>query len=248
VATTIANAAQNEKRIVRYYVWELPVRLVHWIIFFTITVLSATGYYIHSPYLIAHGSGAYVMGTMRAIHLTAGFIFLSALLLRLYWFFAGNQFARWRAFLPLTGTQRKNLKETIRYYALLRYSPPLTIGHNMLAAPVYALIYVLCAVEGLTGLVMYNSQLNAPFLNTLVGWIPQVVNIQTLRSIHFFLMFAFWAFLVHHLYSAILTAMHERDGLMDSIFTGNKSVSSELLEETSLDLLEQEKKADAAHR
>jgi Ni/Fe-hydrogenase 1 B-type cytochrome subunit len=248
VATTIANATQNEKRIVRYYVWELPVRLVHWIIFFTITVLSVTGYYIHSPYLIAHGSGAYVMGTMRAIHLSAGFIFLAALLLRLYWFFAGNQFARWRAFLPLTGTQRKNLKETIRYYALLRYSPPLTIGHNMLAAPVYALIYVLCAVEGVTGLVMYNAQLKVPILSFFIGWIPRVVNIQTLRSIHYFLMFAFWAFLVHHLYSAILTAMHERDGLMDSIFTGNKSVSSHLLEETSLDLLEEEKKVHASHR
>ncbi len=248
MATTIANTAQTERHIVRYYVWELPVRLVHWIIFLTITVLSVTGYYIHNPYLIAHGSGAYVMGTMRAIHLSAGFIFLAALLFRLYWFFVGNQFARWRAFLPLTRTQRKNLKETIRYYALLRYSPPLTIGHNMLAAPVYALIYILCGVEAVTGLVMYNAQLKAPFLNTIVGWIPQVVNIQTLRSIHFFLMFAFWAFLVHHLYSAVLTAMHERDGLMDSIFTGNKSVSSHLLEETSLDLLEQEKKVDASDR
>jgi Ni/Fe-hydrogenase 1 B-type cytochrome subunit len=248
VATTTANTAQKDTRIVRYYVWELPVRLVHWTIFLTISVLSATGYYIHNPYLIAHGRGAFAMGTMRAIHLTAGFTFLTALLLRTYWFFAGNQFARWRAFLPLTKTQRKNLKETIRYYALLRYSPPLTIGHNMLAAPVYALIYVLCFVEGITGLVMYNSQLKAPGLNLLVGWIPQVVNIQTLRSVHFLVMFCFWAFLIHHLYSAILTAMHERDGLMDSIFTGNKSVSSHLLEETSLDLLEQEKREDGSDR
>ena len=247
MATTIANAAQNEKRIVRYYVWELPVRLVHWALFFSIAILSVTGYYIHNPYLIAHGSGAYVMGTMRAIHLGTAVLFLAALLLRLYWFFAGNQFARWRAFLPLTKTQRKNLKETIRYYALLRYSPPLTIGHNMLAAPVYALIYVLCAVEGATGLAMYNAQVQNHFLGFFVGWMPALVSIQTLRSIHYFLMFAFWAFLVHHLYSAILTAMHERDGLMDSIFTGNKSVSSDLLEPTSLDLLEQEAQ-DESHR
>ncbi len=247
MATTIANAVQDDKKIVRFYVWELPVRLVHWTIFFTIVILSVTGYYIQDPYLIAHGKGAYVMGTMRAIHLSAGFLFMAALVLRLYWFFAGNQFSRWRAFLPMTGTQRKNLWETIRYYALRRYSPPLTIGHNMLAAPVYALIYVLCAVEAITGLVMYNAQLRAGFLNVLVGWIPRLVNIQTLRSIHYFLMFAFWAFLIHHLYSAILTAMHERDGLMDSIFTGNKSVSSYLLEPTSLDLLETEKNNDGSH-
>jgi Ni,Fe-hydrogenase I cytochrome b subunit len=48
-------------------------------------------------------------------------------------------------------------------------------------------------------------------------------------------MFAFWAFLVHHLYSAILTALQERNGLMDSIFTGNKSVSLELVEEETRD-------------
>ncbi len=245
MATTIANSAHTGKRIVRYYVWELPVRLVHWTIFFTITVLSATGYYIHAPYLIAHGSGAYVMGTMRAIHLSAGFLFLAALLLRVYWFFVGNQFAQWRAFLPLTRKQRQNFVETVRYYGLRRYSPPLTIGHNMLAAPVYALIYVLCAVEGVTGLVMYNAQVKMHFLNFAIGWIPQLVDIQTLRSIHYFLMFAFWAFLVHHLYSAVLTAMHERDGLMDSIFTGNKSVSSHLLEPTSLNLLEEEMEREA---
>lgn len=247
MATTTANIPQNEKRIVRYYVWELPVRLVHWAIFFTIVILSVTGYYIHSPYLIAHGRGAYVMGTMRAIHLSAAIVFLAALLLRLYWFFAGNQFARWRAFLPLTKTQRLNLRETIRYYGLRRFPPPLTIGHNMLAAPVYALIYVLCGVEAITGMVMYNAQVQNRFLGFFINWIPQVVNIQFLRSIHYFLMFAFWAFMVHHLYSAVLTAMHERDGLMDSIFTGNKSVSSDLLEPSSLDLLEQEIK-DESHR
>ena len=248
MATTIASAAQNEKRIVRYYVWELPVRLVHWTLFFSIAILSVTGYYIHNPYLIAHGSGAYVMGTMRAIHLGTAVFFLAALLVRLYWFFAGNEFARWRAFLPLTKKQRLNLWETVRYYGLRRFPPPLTIGHNMLAAPVYALIYVLCAVEGVTGLVMYNAQVQNRFLGFFIGWVPRLVDIQTLRSIHYFLMFAFWAFLVHHLYSAILTAMHERDGLMDSIFTGNKSVSDELLEPTSLDLLNGEMGEDASKR
>ena len=49
------------------YVWQYPLRLFHWGMVLSIAVLSFTGYYIHNPYLIAHGSGAYVMGTMRAI-------------------------------------------------------------------------------------------------------------------------------------------------------------------------------------
>lgn len=248
MATTIADTAPDRNQIVRFYVWELPVRLVHWTLFLTIVVLSVTGLYIQDPFVIAHGRDAYVMGTMRAVHLSAGFLFLAALLFRLYWFFAGNEFARWRAFLPLTKKQRKNLRETIRYYGLRRYSPPLTIGHNLLAAPVYLLIYLLCAVEGISGLAMYNAQVQMPVLNFLVGWVPNLVDIQILRSIHYFLMFAFWAFLIHHLYSAILTAIRERNGLMDSIFTGNKSVSSYLLESTSMDLLETESQEDGHPR
>ena len=28
----------------RVYVWEMPVRLTHWVLFFSILILSATGY------------------------------------------------------------------------------------------------------------------------------------------------------------------------------------------------------------
>lgn len=240
MATTIPNAPQEGKekehsRIVRYYVWELPVRLTHWIIFLMLIVLSITGYYIHDPYLIAYGRRAYVMGIMRAIHLSAGFVFLASLLVRLYWFFAGNRFAHWRAFIPITKKQRRNLVETIRFYSLQRHSPPPLIGHNTLAALSYGVVYLLYVVEGVTGLVLYNSQVQVHFLNFAIGWIPYLVDIQVLRSIHFFLMFAFWAFMIHHLYSAVLTAVQERNGLMDSIFTGIKSVSIGLVEEETKD-------------
>lgn len=240
MATLIASTPQGEKqqdkkRIVRYYVWELPVRLTHWAIFFLIVVLSVTGYYIHDPYLIAYGRRAYVMGIMRSIHLSSGFLFLAALLVRLYWLFAGNRFANWRAFIPLTKKQRENLVQTVRFYSLQRYSPPPLIGHNTLAALSYSVVYLLYIVEGITGLVLYNSQVQMHFLNYLIGWIPNLIDIQILRSIHFFLMFVFWAFLAHHLYSAVLTALQERNGLIDSIFTGNKSVSVVLVEEETKD-------------
>lgn len=235
MATTIASIPQEDRNVVRFYVWELPVRLAHWGIVSMLVVLSVTGYYIQNPYLVAYGRHAYVMGTMRAIHLSAGFLFMAALLIRLYWFFAGNQFARWRAFLPLTKKQRENLVGTIRFYGLKRYSPPPTIGHNQLATAAYSVIYLLAAVECVTGLTMYNAQVKMHFLNVFIGWITRLVDIQILRSIHYGIMFAFWAFLVHHLYSAILTALQERNGLMDSIFTGNKSVSLELVEEETRD-------------
>jgi len=81
------------RRLSRVYVWEIPVRLVHWVIFLAIIALSLTGWYIHQPYFIARGSSAYVMGAMRFVHILAGFIFLAAVMVRLYWFVAGNYWA-----------------------------------------------------------------------------------------------------------------------------------------------------------
>jgi len=44
------------------YVWELPVRISHWLMVVTILSLSITGYYMHSPYVIAGGRTAFVTG------------------------------------------------------------------------------------------------------------------------------------------------------------------------------------------
>src|SRR5512133_563417 len=82
------------------YVWELPVRVAHWTIVLTLIVLSFTGYYIHHPFLAGSGGPGhpgFTMGQMRFIHEAAGFVFIAAVLFRIYWAFAGNRYAQWRA-------------------------------------------------------------------------------------------------------------------------------------------------------
>ena len=44
-------------------------------------------------------------------------------------------------------------------------------------------------------------------------------------------MFAFFAFVIHHVYSAVLVSWQERNGLIESIFTGYKFVPRDELEE-----------------
>jgi Ni/Fe-hydrogenase 1 B-type cytochrome subunit len=44
-------------------------------------------------------------------------------------------------------------------------------------------------------------------------------------------MFAFFAFVIHHVYSAVLVSWEERNGLIESIFTGYKFVPMSELEE-----------------
>ncbi|MGB9244010.1 MAG: Ni/Fe-hydrogenase, b-type cytochrome subunit [Candidatus Acidiferrales bacterium] len=209
---------------VRVYVWEWPVRFAHWVIFVTIVSLSVTGYYMHSPFVIPHGRTAYVMGTMRFVHLLSGFAFLCAVLIRIVWMFVGNRWSHWDQFIPVTRKRLKDIAETGKYYGFMVWSPTPHIGHNALAGASYAVIYILAIFEVLTGLALYSRILGNRLLSFFVGWLPRLIDIQWLREIHFLIMFVFWMFFIHHLYTAILVSIEEENGVMESIFSGYKFV------------------------
>ena len=88
-----------ERGVVRkyIYVWEVPVRLAHWGIFASIVILVFTGSYIHYPFInVTSIEQPYLMGVMRTIHYITGTIFMFFVLLRIYLFFIGNEYASWR--------------------------------------------------------------------------------------------------------------------------------------------------------
>jgi Ni/Fe-hydrogenase 1 B-type cytochrome subunit len=49
--------------------------------------------------------------------------------------------------------------------------------------------------------------------------------------IHFLFLFFLMAFFIHHVYSAVLVAMTERNAEMESIFSGYKFVDDETIDE-----------------
>ena len=59
--------------LVRIYVWDLVVRITHWLIALSILELSITGIYIGNPYIISAGPAgeSFVMGWMKALHTTS---------------------------------------------------------------------------------------------------------------------------------------------------------------------------------
>lgn len=212
----------HEENIVRVYVWQWPVRIAHWLIFLSILVLSFTGYYMYVPFIISRSSGAFLMGTMRFIHEVAAFVFIAAVLLRFYWFFKGNRWAHWRGFVPLQRSWRKGLWKQLKYYLFLDRHPDSEVGHNPLAAATYLVVYGLMVVEILTGLALYNHILGSKVLGFFIGWLPSLISVRYLREIHFLIMFAFGAFVIHHVYSAVLIGIEERSGLVGGIFSGYK--------------------------
>lgn len=229
--TTVEARAADENELLPVYVWQWPVRIAHWLLVLSLVVLSITGFYMHSPFIEVYSSRAWVMGTARFVHELFGFILIGVLMLRFYWFFAGNRWAHWRAFLPLTKRQWSGAGSMVSFYSFRRREPIPEIGHNPLAAMAYLTVLSLLILECLTGLVLYSVVVGNRTLSFLVGWIPRLVDIQYIRAAHFLLMFAFMAFLIHHVYSAVLVAMEQENGLMESIFSGWKFVSRRLLQE-----------------
>jgi Ni/Fe-hydrogenase 1 B-type cytochrome subunit len=219
-----ADAARPARRTV--YVFERPVRIVHWTIVFALVVLSITGYYIYDPFL--GGSGApghpgFILGEMRFIHETAGFVFISAVLFRIYWGFVGNRYVRWRAMLPITKGQRRSLRDVARFYFFLDRRPPRVNGHNALAGLAYIALYVLFVVTILTGLGLYAWIVRRTPWTTLFSWTWSVLSVPDLRLAHFVLMYLYIAFAVHHVYSAALFDVEEHNGELSSIVTGSKA-------------------------
>jgi Ni/Fe-hydrogenase 1 B-type cytochrome subunit len=212
---------------VRVYVWEWPVRISHWVLVITIISLSITGFYMHAPYVAARGRTAYVMGTMRFVHLVSGFAFLGAVLIRMYWFLFANRWSRWNQYIPTTKKRLANLFAVGKYYGFMAWSPVRYIGHNPMAGAAYGVVYAMAIVEILTGFALYSQILGSKTLSFFVGWIPHLIDIQWLREIHFLIMFGFWMFFIHHIYTAILVSVEEENGLMDSIFSGYKFVPEE---------------------
>jgi Ni/Fe-hydrogenase 1 B-type cytochrome subunit len=121
--------------------------------------------------------------------------------------------------------------EVMKFYGFIRPEPVSKIGHNRMAAFSYLGIYALMLVEAVTGLVMYQRLLHNKILLALVGWVPNLVSIQNLRLIHFFLMFVFIAFGVFHVHLCMLVSRAEKRGLMDSIFIGFKVIPVHEIEE-----------------
>jgi Ni/Fe-hydrogenase 1 B-type cytochrome subunit len=208
------------------YVWELPVRIVHWTIVLALIVLSITGFYIYDPFLGGGGSAGhpgFTMGWVRFIHESAGFVFTAAVLVRVYWAFAGNRYAHWRALLPLKRSQWRDLRDMINFYLLRRQNPPRANGHNPLAALAYLAVYLLFALSIISGLGLYAWVGRIPLWRTLFGWTWTVLPIEQLRLLHFLLMFVFGAFMVFHVYCSILVDVNERNGELSSIVTGYKA-------------------------
>jgi Ni/Fe-hydrogenase 1 B-type cytochrome subunit len=225
----MADVPKGRVVLARVYVWELPVRLAHWALFFTILILAVTGYYISHPFIGVAGAAKdhFVMGTMRAVHMYTAIVFALSLLVRIYWLFAGNKYARLTEFIPLSLRRLRSLWKTFLYYSFIRHDPDEYPGHNALAASSYLVIFAVYLVMIATGLVLYSvgAPIGSPF-RTVDMLAPFFGGLQMARLIHHVGMWVILIFAVVHIYFVLLSSIIEHIGTFDSIFSGYKFMPS----------------------
>lgn len=223
----------------RVYVWELPVRIFHWINVLAITVLAVTGLIISNPPAIllnTDASGSYWFGIVRFIHFTAAYIFFFNMILRVYWSFVGNKYSSWRAFWPFTKKMWHNFLHVFKVDIFLQKEkkPNIndeSIGHNSVAAISYVGLFFMGLVQVFTGFALY-ADMSSWWLPKLFKWvIPLLGGDFMVRTIHHVSTWIFILFVLIHVYLVFYHDWLEGKGEVSSMFGGYKFVDEDRLQE-----------------
>lgn len=213
------------------YLWEWPIRVMHWIAALCIVVLTVTGLYIGKPYFITSGeaSAHFLMGWMRFFHFAAAALLVMTAIVRGYWLFMGNRYERLRALFPVRGRDWVNLFRMVKFYLMIRPErAPHYLGHNPLQQLSYTGVYLLAAVMVITGFTLYGQSDPNGFFYAAFNWIGTLVGgMPVVRFIHHVLTWAFLIFIPIHVYLAIRADQLERTGVISSIVSGGRFVPAD---------------------
>lgn len=209
----------------RDYVWQLPIRITHWVNAIAIPILFFTGLFIATPFFSPTPGEAvdrFTMGRIREFHFIFGYALVIGIAIRVYWFFAGNNYAR--SGFPMFW--KKSWYKAV-FYQMVEYMHLergfVNIGHNSLAGASYAAFFALCGFEGVTGFALLGESNPGGFLDTVFGWTTPLLGGSFL--VHTWHHLAAWFIIIiaiFHLYIVLYDSILYKDGLVDSIVSGEK--------------------------
>jgi Ni/Fe-hydrogenase 1 B-type cytochrome subunit len=210
------------------YLWERPLRFMHWLSALSLVVLAVTGLFIGRPYFVPSGDpqSAYLMGWMRFIHFTAAAVLVMTAIVRVYWLFMGNRFERWPALFPVRPRDFRNLFQMVKFYLLIHPErAPRYLGHNPLQQLAYTGVYLVAALAVITGFAMYGQSNPNGLFYAAFNWVNTLFGgQQVVRFLHHVLTWLFLIFIPIHIYLALRADAIERSGTISSIISGGRFV------------------------
>lgn len=213
------------------YLWDAPIRVMHWVAALSIVALAVTGFYIGRPYFVTGGSEAadpFVMGWMRFIHFSAAALLVMTAIVRVYWLFAGNKFTRFPALFPVRPRDWGNMVKQVKYYLMMEDHPPRYLGHNPMQQMSYTGMYLVAAVMVVSGFALYGQSNPGGLFYLAFNWVGNLFGgMPVVRFIHHAASWLFLIFIPIHIYLALRADNLERSGVISSIITGGRFVPAD---------------------
>ncbi|MDR3271779.1 MAG: cytochrome b/b6 domain-containing protein [Peptococcaceae bacterium] len=172
----------------------LPQRILHWSNLICFAFLIFTGFMIRFPFQ------GMPMNLMRNLHFVFMFIFIVGGIARGFI----SIFGREHDFktLVLTKEDWKNFIPQVLYYLFIRKEEPHFVKYNSMQKLAYIALQVLGVCQVITGFILYRPQTLQKFGYMLGG-------LETVRTLHYLIMWIFIFIIVVHLYLVFTAAMEQ---------------------------------------
>ena len=211
------------------YVWEAPVRIWHWTMALAMAVLAVTGYLIGTPLGSVGGEASehFLFGYIRFAHFSAAYIFAVMFLMRVFWAFVGNRFARQIFVVPLSMLKPawwQGFFGQLKHYLFLKSHAEPWQGHNPIAAAAMFFMYVLGTVFMIcTGFAMYGEGLGMQSwaFGAFTSWVmPLLGYSQNVHTLHHLGMWFLILFTIVHLYMVFREDIMAEETILSTMLNG----------------------------
>jgi len=221
--------ADPNKDLKSIYVYQAPVRLWHWVMTLAMMVLVTTGLLIAYPPPSVNGeaSAHFLFGYIRFAHFTAGYTLAVAWLLRIYWAFVGNDYARQLFLVPVWSKPWwGEFFNDVRRYLFIKDKVLRYAGHNPLAQVAMFLmaglgsLFMIC-----TGFALYSEGAGkGSWADKVFGWvIPAFGQSQDVHTFHHLGMWIIVTFFIVHLYMVIRQDITTRETVISAMINGYRT-------------------------
>jgi Ni/Fe-hydrogenase 1 B-type cytochrome subunit len=205
-------------------------RWVHWIRFFSIIVLTVTGFYIAYVFVAPEVSSEptlFLQAKMRMIHEIFGFLLIAITLYKTYVFlFDKSKVQKLEIISAKDALSPKIWIAQIKYYLFLGEHPQLKGVYNPLQFAAYVMLYLMVALLSLTGLILYvhiyHDGLGGA-LYPVMRWFEALMGgLANVRMIHHIAMWIVLIFVPVHIYMVIFNSIKGKEGALDAVVSGLK--------------------------
>jgi cytochrome b len=193
-----ADEARADKTVAtRVRVWDPLVRIFHW----SLVAAFATAFIVEDDLL--------------GVHVWAGYLVLTLIVVRLVWGVIGTRHARFTDFV-------RSPRQVLSYIRdALRFQAPRYLGHNPAGGAMVVALLLLVGLTGLTGVALYGAQeLSGPLAPMMAG-APAEIG-EALEETHEVLANLTLGLIVLHVAGVLFSSLAHRENLIGAMINGRK--------------------------